>query len=295
MARHRRRHGFDEQNTALDAAAHGYWLHHAMDEIEEIYGHYSSTEARRLSSRKFGRTTNADSGIKTTVMNLQGTEVHETFVTTNLIDSIISTDAGDDQVIVIEGCQYSGSDLLPVSQEVTLNGQTEVTLATPLGRVDRAYVKAGTFAVPSTDLVGTVSIYDNTGVTPAAGVPDVAAAVKAVILPGVNQTNKAALSVSSTDYLIIVGMDASITRGAAIGNADIEIEWREQGGVWRPSGAELALRVDATNASFIHLTPYIIIPPNSDVRIVVVTTSDNTTVRAHIDALLAQVTGTVPG
>lgn len=287
-----RRHGFDNHTDALDAAAHGFWMHHALNQIENETNDRVSVEKRRASNRKFGRTSNADNGIKTTIMNLAGAERHETYLTSNLIDSVSSDAAGDTQVLVVEGCTIdANNDMAALRQEVTLTGLTEATLATPLVRVDKVYIKNGTFAVPAVTNVGTIYVYDNTGVTLVAGVPDDDTAVKLMILPGLGQSQKGATTVAAADYLIITGLDVSISRSTAVANADVEIEWREQGGVWRSTGLEIALRSGATNAAFVHIEPYVVIPPNSDVRLVATASADNSTIRGHLDAVVAEITG----
>ena len=265
------------------------WVNHALREIYNSYGHTVSTVAKAKSLNKFGRTINADSGVKTTVGRFQGTVVNETFVTTNIIDAIISSSASDTGVIRVEGHTIDTDGNLSFSvQDVTLTGQTTKLLGTPLARASRAYVKNGTFAAPASDLVGTVSVYDNTDGDNASGVPTTAAATKLLIVAGQNQSEKCATSISSVDYWMLKEIHIGIARSGGVAvNADFEIEIKELGGVWRPVGIESNLRTATNPFATVALEPYIIVPPNTDIRMVVTTDANDTSASARMEGLLA--------
>lgn len=151
-------------------------IRQALNEIYDQYGVWASVDRKRKSLGKFGRTLNADSNVETTVAQL-GTvgspESNETFVTTNAIDGVVSAGASgtDNQVLTIEGHTIDGSgNLTFVVQNVTLTGQTKATLATPLARATRAYVKDGTFGAPATTPEGPCYIYASSGVNLSSGV-----------------------------------------------------------------------------------------------------------------------------
>ncbi|MEK9723556.1 MAG: hypothetical protein VW405_08730 [Rhodospirillaceae bacterium] len=244
---------------------------------------------KKKSLSKFGRTTNADSGVATTVASFQGTVANETFVTTNLIDEVVC-DQADTQTLVIEGHTIDGSgNLTFVVQEATLTGTAPVALSTPLARCTRMYVKAGTFASPASDLTGNVYAYDNTD-GQAGGTPTTAAATKCMIVAGQNQSEKCATSISSTDYWFITGLQASCEKGnSATVTVDLEIEVRTIGGVWRPTGQEISLRTGAQSSVFIQFLPYIVVPKNSDVRLVATSNTNDTAVAGRISGFLAKV------
>lgn len=61
--------------------------------------------------------------------------------------------------------------------------------------------------------------------------------------------------------------------------------------MWRPQGFELALRTAALPFKSIDLKPYRIIPPNSDVRMVGVSDTANTTIQGSISGVLALIQG----
>ena len=261
--------------------------------VLSTYGDTVSVVAKAKNLNKFGRTENADSGVTTTVAAFQGTVVNETFVSTNLIDSVVSSSTSDTtQTIRVEGHTIDGSgNLTFVIQDAILTGQTEVTLATPLARANRAYVKAsGTFNTPPAALVGIVSVYDNTdGI--ASGVPSTAAATKILIEAGKTQSEKCATSVSSTDYWILTSLHATIEEQGPAAAADFYVETRDisNGGAWLPLGVELSLNTAGQSSGSLEFRPFRIIPSNHDVRVMVVADTANTQVDAELEGYLAAV------
>lgn len=107
-----------------------------------------------------------------------------TYSSTAAIDSISSTDAGDSVDIEVQGLD-SNYDL--VTQTATLNGQTRVALTTSLIRVFRMK------NVGSTDLAGTVVVYENDTTT--GGLPDDATLIRGAITIGNNQTEMAVYTI----------------------------------------------------------------------------------------------------
>jgi len=103
-----------------------------------------------------------------------------TFSTTAAIDTISSSNAGDDQLFTIIGLD---GDWNEVTQTATLNGQAKVVLGTSLIRVYRAY-NSGT-----TDLAGNFYIYEDTPIV--AGVPTLKTKIRAKVVNGTNQTEMA--------------------------------------------------------------------------------------------------------
>ena len=79
------------------------WIEQAIDEIYSTYGDVVSVSEKRKSLNKFGRTSNADAGVKTTVATFQDAIVNETFATTNSIDYAVSTSTSDTADTVVTG------------------------------------------------------------------------------------------------------------------------------------------------------------------------------------------------
>lgn len=131
------------------------WTRYAIEQIKDTYGDDVSVSQKKKPLLKFGRTSNADADVKTTIAVLQGTEVNETFATGNTIDYLSSSDNGDTVAVTVEGHTLLAGDLSFSSQTVTLTGTTPVALTTPLARVNRLFnVATGSFASPATALVG---------------------------------------------------------------------------------------------------------------------------------------------
>ena len=258
--------------------------------VLSTYGDTVSVEEKAKNLNKFGTNSTVGTSFET-VAQFQGSTANETFVTTNLIDSVVSSSTSDTtQTVSIEGHTIDVSgNLTFVVQDAALNGRTEVTLATPLARCTRIRVKqSGTFGTTPAALAGNVAVYDNTdGIS--AGVPSTAAATKALLLAGATSTQKCATAVSSGDYWFITTFSAGI--GNAGGNADrvtFRIEARDvaNGGVWVPQGRVLVVTVGQNGRTF-DLDPYIIIPKNHDVRVVAAANSNTAEVFAELRGYLA--------
>lgn len=261
--------------------------------VLSTYGDTVSVSTKAKNLNKFGRNRAIGTSFET-VAEMQGTTANETFVSTNLIDSISSSSASDTtQTIRIEGHTIDGSgNLTFVVQEADLNGQSKVTLTTPLARATRANVKeTGTFGSEPAALVGTVYIYDDAdGI--ASGVPNTAAATKLMILAGENQTEKAATCVSSSDYWFISYFTAGVGEAGNSANyITVRMETRDvvNGGAWRPMGREVVLLPDV-NGQVLNFSPYLIVPKSHDWRVRAKTDANTAEVFAEAGGVLAVIT-----
>jgi hypothetical protein len=262
-------------------------LSYAERVIESTYGDVVSIKAKGKQLNKFGLSNSVGTALQTIA---RFPSINETYVSTNIITRIVSTNVSDTQTLVLEGDTIDGFGNLTFSiQNVTLNGQTVVTLTTPLARANRLYVKpSGTFNAPQTNPLGAVSVYDNlSGV--AAGVPSVPTSVKLTIQAGEANSQKCATSISSSDYYIVTQIQGGI--GAAGGNASrviIRAESRDikNGGVWRPLGRELTVPISGVGVQF-DPHPFLIIPKNHDIRLRARTDSNTAFVFGEINGYLA--------
>lgn len=165
-----------------------------------------------------------------------------------------------------------------VVQNVTLAGQTKTALATPLARATRAFVAEQNKAF---GLTGPVYVAQD--VTFSSGVPQTDTAIHLIIPSGKNQTRKAATSLSSTDYWIVTSFRGSILEKAAA-FADVELQVRRPGGVFRE--VEDIATSDA-GAGIFNFNPYLVIPKNSDIRLVATADGAGTDVSGSIQGYLA--------
>lgn len=263
----------------------------AENVVLSTYGDTVSVSEKKKNLNKFGTNTTVGTSFET-VAQFQNAVANETYVSTNIIDSIVSSNAGDTQTIKVEGHTIDASgNLTFVIQDATLQGQTEVALTTPLARCTRMYVaNSGTFDSPQAAIAGTVVVYDNTdGIT--AGVPNTDAAVKCLIDAGFTQSEKCATSVSSTDYWFLTDFEAGIgNSGGAANRVTFRVEIRDvaNGGVFRPLGRDIVVNVGQNGVSF-KFDPLGIVPKNHDVRVVAMSNSNTAEVFAEIQGILAKI------
>tara|TARA_R110000851_G_scaffold12862_2_gene44271 strand:+ start:2237 stop:3106 length:870 start_codon:yes stop_codon:yes gene_type:complete len=283
-----KRPGFQREFTNTSLTEIGL----AENVIYNTYGDRVSVEAKGKNLEKFGSNFTVGNTYET-VGQFQGTVANETYVTTNIIDSVVSGDAADTtQTVTIEGHTVDAvGNLTFVVQDAELNGLTEVTLTTPLARTSRAFIKAsGTYAAPVTQTIGTVYIYDNTdGIT--AGVPNTPEATKLLILPEDNQSEKASTSTSSTEYWIVSFFGASVgVSGGSAARVTFRLELRDvyNGGLWRPAYRDIVLDVGQNGDANVR-RPYLIIPKNHDVRVKAKTNANTASVFAEAAGYLAKI------
>lgn len=230
------------------------WMEHAKQVIFADDGVNVSLEAKNKDLLKFGRNTDVETAIATIMVLPDGID-NETYVATNIITKIISNNANDGETVQIEGHTISGNDFTFVVQSATLNGQTEVTLSTPLARVTRV------FNTSATDLTGIIYVTEDD--TFSSGVPQTDAGVHLILRAGHNQSEKASTTLSSVDYWVITSFHADLmTKSASFAEVDLEI--RLFGKTFR--------QVEDVSCSDSHtgqydFFPYLIVPPNSDIRL----------------------------
>lgn len=169
-----------------------------------------------------------------------------------------------------------------IVQDVTMTGQTKAALTTPLARATRAYVPAQNKA---TNLVGAVYVFEDDTLT--GGVPDTATKIHAIIPAGKNQTEKASTSLSSVDYWVVESFHAHMFEKSGAIFADVELQYREVGGVFRPVD-DVAVSSNDNTAS-ISFSPPAIIPKNADVRLRATASAAGTDVGGSIQGFLVKV------
>jgi len=245
--------------------------------IKNKYGHRVDFINKAKNLLRYGRNTSVGTS-QTTVMTLVGSELHETYISDNLIDTISSSNALDTQDVVIDGHTIdSDGNFTFISQNATLNGQNKVVLTTPLARCEEIYNNSGT------DLQGVVYVYQEQSIT--AGVPQTDNKVHCVIRQGHNQSEKCSFTTASDEYCLITNFTAAVVeKNSAYG--DFELQIKEKGKVFR----EIDLVVTSSQGSYVqNLVPCDIIPPNSDVRMVVTADNASTDIGATIRGYYARI------
>lgn len=252
----------------------------AEREIQATFGDVVSIDRKAKSLIKFGKSA-ALSTNRETVWDVGG---HETYATANVIDSISSSSALDNQEVYLECHTVTGTgtdqQFTFLSQTVTLNGQNRVLLPTPVARVSLAYNNNGT------DLAGAVYVYENTAIV--GGVPSDLTKVHSKIGQGFQQNFKAATTFSNTDYYILTGGFGSVSNKQSAA-ADFFLEIKMPGKVFRQVAAVSAN--SAGGAWQVELDPAVIIPKNADVRVTCQTNTQGAEVYASFKGYLAKVIG----
>lgn len=257
-----------------------FWMAHAIQEIKRTYGQDVRPKAKSLF--KFGKNLDLDTAATETIWETGG---DETYVTTNAIDTVSSSSASDTAVTMyVEGHTVSGtgsdSEFTFTTQTVALNGQSKVTLDTPLARVSRAYATSGT-------LVGDFYVFEDDTVT--AGVPDTQSKIHLGVYAATNgepQSFKAATTFSNTDYFIVTNLILSVgKKTTAI--VDFTFEVRQAGDIFRPA---FQTTLSGNQPTYEYTAkPYFILPRNSDVRVRASTSANNTEVDALFMGVLCEV------
>ena len=256
-----------------------YWMEHARNIIYQNYGDEVSIEEKGKDLIKYGRSEQVQTATSTTLMTLPTGTFNESYVSTNSITTISSSSASDTEVVKVEGHTVDGNgDFTFVVQSITLTGQTQATLTTPLARCARLYNNG------TNDLVGDIYVYQDD--TSTAGVPNTGSKVHCEIRAGQNQSEKASTTLSQYDYWIVHGVYGDVLEKTAA-NAEIDLEIRLKGGVFRK-----AFDFSASNTSggtFRIGRPYIIVPPNSDIRLRAKASANGTIVSGGIFGVLAKI------
>ena len=242
------------------------------------YGDVINVQTKAKNLLKFGRNKLVNV-TKSTLMTLPVGIDNETLVASNLITQVSSSSGSDTGNIIIEG--HTSSDGLTFAfskQTVTLTGQTAVTLATPIARVSRVVND------DSTDLVGNIYVAQTDSLT--SGVPDTDVKVHCIVEAGLNNSEKAATTTSSSDYWIITSFYSDcLEKTSAFGTVHLEV---------RESGKTFINKVDisaSTNSPGRHdFNPYLIVPKNSDIRMRISASAAGKDFSGGIDGMLASVT-----
>lgn len=256
-------------------------LVHAIDRVFDTYGDVVAIKPKSL--LKFGKNPAVGTSVNQyTVMELAGSEENETYVSSDIIDSLSCTDASFTGDVSIEGHTRSGSDYTFVVQTATANGQNEVSLSTPLARATRIGI------VGSTGLSAgnKIYVYDNTSVTLSSGVPNVDSQVHLILSGTDNQSLKASTTISSQDYYFITSWFGSVNKKTAA-TVDFRLKIRESGGVFRSIVAPITLNTAGKSFFRLPLDPCIIVPKNSDVIMTAVASTTSVEVSGGFNGYLA--------
>lgn len=255
----------------------------AFRQIENDTGDVVKLKSKALF--KFGQNDSVGS-TDTTVMAFMDNEVHEAYVFDNLIDSLSTDDANNNQEFVIEGHTVSGSGVNAqytfVTQTCTASGTATIALDTPLARATRVYNNSGT------ELATNSTVYVFQNVSAPGGIPSDDTKVHVLLQEtGDNSSLKAATCFSNVDYWIIQSVVASVNKKTGA-SADIKIQIRRPGKVFR-TAFKFSVTTDGSSTVVIPLEQYVIVPKNSDVRMVANASTTNVSISGFMAGPIATV------
>ena len=151
-------------------------------------------------------------------------EMQYNYSTAPLIDTVSSSDAGDTQALEVQGLD---SNWNLTTQNVTLSGQSQVTMIKPLIRVFRAK------NIGTTDNAGSIYIFEQTADAGGDGIPDDTTKIRAIIRPGNNQTLMAVFSIPSDRQGFLMSLFAATSGAKKTASYNIELRIRPFGGVFQ--------------------------------------------------------------
>lgn len=255
----------------------------AIDRCLSDYGAVVSISEKDKALTKYGQ--NALLGTsEATIMQLPAGIDNETYVSTNIIDSISTNDSDAAGSVRVEGHYLDAdSNFIFHVQFPTLDGQNEVTLSQPLARISRLRKVAGSTVLAASKLVYG---YDNTGVTLASGVPDVDAQVHIIMDSNEGTSLKGASTISSSDFYLIEGLLLGVNKKTTA-NVDFRLKVREQNGDFITSIPPITL-TNSIGSRYFPLPELEIVPANADFKIVTISSATNTEATCGVFGVLAK-------
>lgn len=256
-------------------------IQQAINVIYSTYGDTVSVQAKKKNLIKFGARSTVGTNWET-LMTTVGSELEETFVSGNDIDTVVSSNASDNgKTLTLEYHTLSGGNAIFGTQTVTLDASdatTPVSLSTAGEDVFRA---SRLYNTSSSALLGNIYVYeDNTGRDDNK--------THLVIPAGEQQTQKAATTISSSDYWIITEISGSVTEKTGAW-AEMRLEIKPiSGSYWRPISQNFAI-TDNSGTVDLFEEPFLIVPKNYDVRLAVRTNAGSVDVAGGFNGYLASV------
>jgi len=245
----------------------------AIDEVRASYGHIIEPKGKSL--LKFGAIETLGT-TRATIWNRAG---NETYLSDNLITHISSDDAGDTGAAELEGHTIDADgDFTFVVQDVTLQGLTKTPIGTPLARANRIYNNS------TANWIGRVYVYEDDTVT--LGIPQTTAKIHLQSDGLVNNSLKAATAISKDDYWLMTHVYGAVNQKTSA-VVDFRFEIREKGKVFRERFLATA-KQDGPDVN-IPLSPCIIVPPNSDIRVTGAASTTNVAASAWMNGILCRI------
>lgn len=186
-----------------------------------------------------------------------------------------SASDGSSVTLTVEGLTLAGFEVV---QSVTLNGQTPVTLTTPMWRLNKAYVSGSVAAVGN--------LYIGTTNTVVAGVPSDATTIRGYVSASHQQSRAAVYTVPAGKRALLMAWKSGAAAASA-GSVQLSLLVRESGKVFR--SIEDAMPSTDSESADPFAVP-LVVGALADIEVRVTTaTSNNMAVKADVDMLLVTV------
>jgi hypothetical protein len=253
----------------------------AATDIFDRFGH--RVKVHKGGVQVFGKCPVLNAGLD--MLDLWGLSQDLNYLTTNTANTISSSNAGDTQEVRIEGYTISGGEFTKVIQTVTLNGQNKVTLDTPLARCP--FMENN----DAVDFVGDIYLYEDTAIV--SGVPSDLSKVQNAIIQDqntalnhlYNRSTSSFLTTAKNEYFILTEIWGSGSR-LANNHSDFRVQIRGAGGVFKTKDERY---VGRSTPPIVRYDPYILVPPNSDVKITVTGTPEGLDFMAGYTGVKAEI------
>lgn len=247
------------------------WFNFAAAEIYQTYG--DKVEMSRKSLHKYGRGAN----LGTSETDINYLSRNEVYVDSNVIDTLSSSNAGDAQIMCVEGLTLNGGKSDFITQQVLLDGQNKVPLSTPLCRATRLH----NLSLAAT--VGDVYVYQDSAIT--GGVPDNLDLVHNVMSALDQVSLKAATSVATNNYFLMLGWYADVAKKTAA-SADIRLKVARSGGHFATQMVREANNDKGIDVTF---APYLIVRPTSDIALTSIASTTGVDIAAGFFGFFADI------
>lgn len=230
--------------------------------------------------RHFGTVSNIDTTATYQTVHEAGERIIEVRASNDIV-RVVSTSTSDTGTLEVCGIQRDANgDFVSVTETVSVNGQTPVTLTNEYCFVNEACYNRTTGGT----LVGDLSIYVNTGATVNAGVvtPDTLVDLKMLgtaDLPQ-NASKKCAHLLDKDTWVLITSIGGTV-RNKQDANVDFALVVQEKGGARRSIGN---IGASSGLTSIEPLNPGVLVPPQSLVQIVCASSAANAEAAAEFDA-----------
>ena len=267
------------------------WCNHAIKAISKKFKDNISMDLDRESFLQFGMNTDVDADVETNIDGLSPSVTQVAILSTNLVDTLSTTDASFDGEIFIEGHRIDGGELISEQQVVTADGQNKATLDPPLLFITSAENNDETLFSSLTDKV---IIYQDTDITN--GVPDDETKVHLLFEALHRKSLRAAAAFAGNEYGLITHFYGDLNKGMPPATtADIIIRVQEfgEGTGRRPGGlkTELLRTVysDGRNGFDLPMTPFFIVPKNSIIVMNTIGSSNNISLSGGFNVITGRV------